>query len=51
MKNMLIFSFLLSFVFSIVQGQTKNPSENVLITFEKDKTQVLINECISKGCP
>jgi hypothetical protein len=44
MKNMLIFSFLLSFVFSIVQGQTKNPSENVLITFEKDKTQVLINE-------
>jgi hypothetical protein len=44
MKNMLIFSFLLSCVFSMVQGQTKNPSENVVITFEKDKNLVQTNE-------
>jgi len=44
MKNMLLFFFLFSSVFSMVQGQTKNPLENVVITSEKDKTQVLTNE-------
>jgi hypothetical protein len=44
MKNMLLFFFLFSSVFHIVNGQTKNPFENVVITFEKDKTRVLTNE-------
>jgi hypothetical protein len=44
MKNMLLFFFLFSSVFSMVQGQTKNPLENVVITSEKDKTQVRTNE-------
>ena len=44
MKNMLLFFFLLSTVFSMVQGQTKDPLENVVITSEKDKTQVRTSE-------
>jgi hypothetical protein len=44
MKNMLIFFLLFSNMFSMVQGQTKNPLENVVITSEKDKTQVRTNE-------
>jgi hypothetical protein len=44
MKNILLFFFLISRVFSMVQGQGKNPLENVVITSEKDKTQVRINE-------
>jgi hypothetical protein len=44
MKNMLIFFFLLSNVFILAQVQTKNPIENVVITSEKDKTQVRTNE-------
>jgi hypothetical protein len=44
MKSMLLFFFLFTSVLSMVQGQTKNPPDNVLITYEKDKTQVRINE-------
>jgi hypothetical protein len=44
MKNLRIFIILFSSVFSMVQGQTKNPLENVVITSEKDKTRVRTNE-------
>jgi hypothetical protein len=44
MKNLLLFFFLFSSVFSMVQGQARNPLENVVITSEKDKTQVRTNE-------
>ncbi len=44
MKNIFIFFFLISNVFSMAQGQTKNPLENVVITSEKDKTQVRTSE-------
>jgi hypothetical protein len=44
MKNMTLFFFLLSSVFSMVQGQSKNPLENVVITSEKGKTRVWTNE-------
>ena len=40
MKNILLFFFLFSSVLNMVHGQTRNPLENVVITFEKDKTQV-----------
>jgi hypothetical protein len=44
MKNMILIFFLFPSVFIIVQGQTKNPLENVVITSEKDKTRVRTNE-------
>jgi len=44
MKNMLLFFFLFSGISFVVQGQTKSQSENVVITSNKDKTQVLTNE-------
>jgi hypothetical protein len=44
MKNMLLFFFLFPSVLSMVQGQAKNPVENVMITSEKGKTQVRTNE-------
>ena len=44
MKNMLLFFFLYSRVFSMVQGQTKNLPENVVIRSEKGKTKVRTNE-------
>jgi hypothetical protein len=44
MKNMLLFLFLFSSVFTMVPGQTKNPPENVVITSENDKTLVRTNE-------
>lgn len=44
MKNILLLFFLFSTVFSMTQGQTRNPLENVVITSEKDKTQVRTNE-------
>jgi hypothetical protein len=44
MKNILIFFFLFSSVFSMVLGQAKNTLENVVITSENDKTQVQTNE-------
>jgi len=44
MKNILIIFFLFPIVISSVQGQTKNPSENVVITSEKDKTRVRTSE-------
>ena len=44
MKNLLIICFLLSSAISSVHGQTKNTSENVVITAEKDKTQVRTSE-------
>jgi len=44
MKYMLLFFFLFPSVFSMVQGQTKSQIESVVITSEKDKTHVRINE-------
>ncbi|MGM0531525.1 MAG: hypothetical protein ACQER7_09245 [Bacteroidota bacterium] len=44
MKNVLLFFFLLSGVFSMTQAQTKSPLENVVITSKKNKTQVSSNE-------
>jgi hypothetical protein len=44
MKNMLLFIFLISSAFGIAQAQTKTPSENVVITSTKNKTQVSTNE-------
>jgi hypothetical protein len=44
MKKMLLFFFLFSSVFSIVQGQTKSPNENVVITSTLNKTQVSTNK-------
>ena len=44
MKNMFLFFFLFSSAFSTVQGQTKSPLENVVITSTKNKTQVHTNE-------
>ena len=44
MKLMLLFFFLFSCVFSMAQGQTKSTLENVVITSEKNKTQVQTNE-------
>jgi hypothetical protein len=41
---MLLLLFLSSSVLSTIQGQTKNPLENAVITSEKDKTQVRTNE-------
>jgi hypothetical protein len=43
MKNYLLFFFLLSSVLIVVHGQTKNPIENVVITYENEKTRVLTN--------
>jgi hypothetical protein len=43
MKTILLFFFLFSSVLR-VQGQTKNAAENVVITYEKDKTWVRTNE-------
>jgi len=40
MKNLFLFFFLFSGVSSIVQGQTKSPLENVVITSMADKTRV-----------
>jgi hypothetical protein len=44
MKKIILFFFLFSSVFCLLQGQTKNLPENVVITFEKDKTRVRTNE-------
>ena len=44
MKNMLFFFLLFSGVISIAQGQVNSQSENVVITSEKNKTQVQTNE-------
>jgi hypothetical protein len=44
MKNILIFFFLFTSMLSMVQGQTKNSTENVVITSGKGKTQVRTNE-------
>ncbi len=44
MKSILLFFFLFPGVLSMVQGQTKKPVENVMITSEKGKTQVRTNE-------
>jgi len=41
---MLLFFFLFSSVFSMAQGQSKSPLENVVITASKNKTQVRSNE-------
>jgi hypothetical protein len=44
MKNMLLFFFLFCGLFSMANGQTRNPIDNVVITSEKDKTRVRTNE-------
>ena len=44
MRNILLLFFLFPGVFGIVHGQTKSLPENVVITSQKDKTQVLTNE-------
>ena len=44
MKYMLLFFFTFNTIFSIAQGQTKSPTENVLITSKKNKTEVRTNE-------
>ena len=43
MKHMLLLFFSLTVVI-VVQGQTKDPLENVVITYNKEKTQVRTNE-------
>lgn len=44
MKYVHFFFFLFSCVFSMAQGQVKSTSENVVITYDKNKTRVLTNE-------
>ena len=44
MKYMLLFFFLFSNLFNRAQGQTKSQPENVVITSNKDKTEVRTNE-------
>ena len=44
MKYMLLFFFSFATVFSMAQGQTKGPLENVVITSKKNKTEVRTNE-------
>jgi len=44
MKYMLLFFFLFTSLFSMAQGKTKSPLENVVITSKKNKTQVRTNE-------
>lgn len=44
MKYLILFFFLFSSTFVRTQGQTKNQPENVVITSQKNKTQVQTNE-------
>ena len=44
MKYKLLFLCLISSVSGMTQGQTKRPVENIVITYDKDKTQVRTNE-------
>jgi hypothetical protein len=44
MKYMLLFFFLFTSLFSMAQGKTKRPLENVVITSTKNKTQARTNE-------
>ena len=44
MKYKLLFFLLFSGLVTLVQGQTKTPSENVVVTSTKNKTQVSTNE-------
>ena len=44
MKFSLLFFFLFTIVFSMAQGQTKSPLENVVITSQKNKIQVRTTE-------
>jgi hypothetical protein len=44
MKYALLFFFSFPTVFSMAQGQTKSPFENVVITSKKNKTEVRTNE-------
>jgi hypothetical protein len=44
MKNLIVSIYLVFFTLNIVSAQTNNPSESVLITSEKDKTQNTKNE-------
>jgi len=44
MKYLILFFLLISSAFSIVQGQSKNMSENVVITTQKSETKVQANE-------
>ena len=44
MKFIILFFFLFPGVSGLAQGQTKNPTENVVITSKKDNTRVRTNE-------
>lgn len=44
MKYLILFFFLISSAFSMAQGQSKNMSENVVITTQKSETKVQANE-------
>lgn len=44
MKYVLLFFFFFSLVFSMAQGQTQGPLENVVITSKKNKIQLATNE-------
>lgn len=44
MKYTLLFFFSLAIAFSVAQGQTRSPLENVVITSKKTKTEVRTNE-------
>lgn len=44
MKKLFLFFFFISIAFNMALGQTKNPSEIVVITMEKKKTSVSKNE-------
>jgi hypothetical protein len=44
MKHLFLFFFLTSFVPGMAQSQTKNPSESIVITYEKDIVRVQTNE-------
>lgn len=44
MKNLLLFCFLFSFAINIIKGQSTDQSENIKITYLKNKTLVSINQ-------
>ena len=44
MKKLIFLFLMFSSVLSMLQGQTRNPNENVVITSDKDKTEVRTNE-------
>jgi len=47
MRYVHLFFFLFSCVFSMAQGQAKSTSENVVITYDKNKTRVLTSSGVN----